>query len=164
MKKDHFRDTNLIDKGRKKVFILKEGNIELPNPKNGISVGYLDKGDLVYLVKPINENGVDMLVFRVMKYAGKKHQNTLFKAKADLFENHFKEDESKNSNADGDENKNEDKKQNYVVPAVIGVSLGAVGYLIAQKYQKNVWAFAIGGLLIGGTLGYIVANKKTKNK
>lgn len=167
MKKDYFRENISLDMGRKKVYKLKDGNIELLSPKDGSMVGFLEKGELIYKVNIVDENGEKMFVFRVMKYAGKKHQNTLFKAKKDLFEKYYTEDADGKSNIDGDKtpvDKSGDKKMNFGVPVVVGLGLGVLGYLIAKKYNKNVWLFGISGLAIGGTLGHIVVNKGLTKK
>lgn len=159
MKKDYFRENSALDKGRKKVYHLKEGNIELLNPKDGKSVGYLEKDELVYKVNIVEENGEKLLVFRVMKYAGKKHQNTLFKASRSLFERHYSDDDIKKSSVDGDTKKDDEKKMNFGVPVITGLGVGVLSYLLAKKYNKNVLIFSIGGIILGATVGHLIINK-----
>ena len=164
MKKDYFRENSALDKGRKKVYTLKEGNIELLNPKDGKSVGYLEKGELVYKVNTVEENGEKLLVFRVIKYAGKKHQNTLFKASKSLFERHYSDEDIKKSSVEGDAPKAEDKKMNFGVPVVTGLGVGVVSYLLAKKYGKNVWIFGGIGLALGAIAGHLIVNKNMIKK
>ncbi len=165
MKKDHFRENDALDKGRKKVYHLKEGNIELLNPKDGSLVDYLQKGDLVYYISTVEDGGEKMLVFRAMKFAGKKNQNTHFKAKKSLFEKHYTEDKNGKSNVDGDGKESvvkDDKKgtkTNVVAPVIIGLGIGAASFFIAKKYNKNVWIFGTVGLAIGLGLGHLIVNK-----
>jgi len=167
VKKDYFRENDALDKGRKKVYHLKEGNIELLNPRDGSLAGYLERGDLAYRIKIINENGEKMLVFRAMKFAGKKNQNAHFKAKKDLFAKHYTEDKDGKSSVDGDksaEKKEEGKKTSILVPVVTGLGIGTLSYFIGKKYNKNAWIFGGVGLLVGGILGHLIANKKMVKK
>ncbi len=167
MKKDYFRENSALDTGRKKVYTLKQGNIELLNPKTGKSVGFLEKDDLVYKVNVVEEeNGEKMLVFRVIKYAGKKHQNTLFKANKDLFTRHYSDEDIKKSSADGGTTttENEEKEMNFGVPVVSGLGVGVISFLLAKKYGKNVWLYGIGGLALGALAGHLIINKGLTKK
>jgi hypothetical protein len=161
MKKDYFREGSALQKGRRKIYELLDGNIELLNPKDGKLVDYLQKGELVYVVKSVDENNEKMIVFKVMKFAKDKSKNLIFKAKKDLFKKHYTEDES---NAEGDTANTDTKKTNYGIPVITGLGLGAVAFLIAQKYNKNLWLFTIGGLALGGFIGHIAVNGKSNKK
>jgi hypothetical protein len=147
----NFADNEVIQRGRRKVYQTTD-NIELVLP-NGKKDGFLKKGEVVYVVKKVRKGDSIIYRFTVIKFADTKRMSRVYSAEKKFFAPYF----DKTSSFLG---KNDDKKK-YIIPAITGLGGGILGYLIAQRYQKNSLAFGFGGLAIGLAVGIFIL--KTKN-
>jgi hypothetical protein len=58
-----------------------------------------------------------------------------------------------------------DKKNNgFIIPTITGIGIGVLGYFIAERFQKNKFAFSIGGLALGLSVGIFILKNKENGK
>ena len=158
-KSDIFRrdDGSNIIEGRRKIYAT-EIPMKLLLP-NGNDDGILEKDDLIYVVQKINNNGKENFRFMVLKFAETDKQKNIYLGDSNFFRKYFDE----KSNVVGEESGDDKEKVNYKIPIVVGAGIGTIGYLMAKYFNKNVLAFTLGGLLIGGLAGHYISNIN-KNK
>lgn len=153
---DIFRkdDGSTLIEGRRKIYsTVTPMKLLLPD---GTDDGVLDKDDLIYVAQKIDKNGKDLFRFMVLKFAETDKKKKIYVGDSQFFKRYYDE----NSNVVGDETKDKDeKKPNYIVPAISGLGLGAVSYLLAKKYQKNALLIGVCGLVVGLVAGHYIANK-----
>lgn len=152
---DIFRkdDGSTIIEGRKKIYsTVTPMKLLLPD---GTNDGVLEKGDLIYVAQKINKDGKDLFRFRVLNFAKTKKENNIYFGDSQFFNRYYDE----KSNVIGEEVVKEEKKPNYIVPAITGIGLGFIGYSLSKKYNKNMLIFSIGGIILGATIGNLIANK-----
>ena len=157
---DIFRkdDGSTVIEGRRKIYSTKTPmKLLLPNGKDD---GVLDKGDLIYVMQKTKSGDKDLFRFMVLKFAETDKQKKVYSGDSQYFKQYF----DKTSNADGENTEeSKDKKINYKVPLITGVGVGAVCYLLANKFQKNALAFGIGGLVVGAIIGHYIININKAN-
>jgi hypothetical protein len=152
---DIFRkdDGSTIIEGRRKIYsTVTPMKLLLPD---GSDDGVLDKGDLIYVAEKIDKGGKDLFRFMVLKFAETDKQKKTYFGDSQFFNRYYDE----NSNVVGEEVVKEEKKPNYIVPAITGIGLGTASYLLAKKYQKNAVLIGACGLIVGLVLGHYIANK-----
>lgn len=152
---DIFRkdDGSTIIEGRKKIYsTVTPMKLLLPD---GTDDGVLQKGDLIYVAQKINKDGKDLFRFRVLNFAKTKKENNIYFGDSQFFNRYYDE----NSNVVGEEVVKEEKKPNYIVPAITGIGLCTASYLLAKKYQKNALLIGACGLIVGLIAGHYIANK-----
>lgn len=165
-------NSEAVQKGRKKVYSANE-KLELILP-NGDKDGFLEKGDLIYVVTKKEGEGDNSLQFRVIKFGETKKEANVYFGSEEYFTPYYENNETDNSSKviDFSKSKNANKediksavKSNYTVPTITGIGGGVFGYMYANKYQKNKLMFALGGLAVGLAVGiFIIYNKENKTK
>lgn len=159
---DIFRknDGSTIIEGRKKIYAT-ETPMKLLLP-NGNDDGILDKDDLIYVVQKMNKGDKEYFRFMVLKFAETDKQKNIYMGDSNFFRRHFDD----KSNVVGEENNDDKEKINYKIPIIVGVGIGTIGYLMAKYFNKNVLAYTLGGLVIGGLAGHYISNinNATNNK
>jgi hypothetical protein len=169
---DFNSNSEAVQRGRKKVYSANE-KLELILP-NGDKDGFLEKGDLIYVVTKKEGEGDNSLQFRVIKFGETKKEANVYFGSEEYFTPYYENEETASNVKVVDfskaktYNKEDVKsttKSNYTVPSVTGIGGGIFGYMYANKYQKNKLMFALGGLAIGLAVGvFIVYNKQNKTK
>lgn len=154
----NYTDNDTIQKGRKKVFASKQ-KLELLLP-NGKKDGELEVGDLVYVVQKIKRAKKDTIRFRVIKFAESPKEKTIYSSELKYFSPYYEEQ----ANAEG-EVADVPKKSNYKVPVITTLAGGVLGYLMAQRFNKNKMIFGIGGVALGLAVGiFLIKNKKSNGQ
>ena len=152
---DIFRkdDGSTVIEGRRKIYSTQTPmKLLLPDGKDD---GVLDKDDLIYVAQKITKDGKDIFRFMVLKFAETDKGKKIYCGDAQFFNRYYDE----NSNVVGEEVVKEEKKTNYIVPAITGIGLGTIAYLLAKKFQKNAIVIGLSGTLIGALVGHYIANK-----
>lgn len=152
---DIFRkdDGSTIIEGRKKIYsTVTPMKLLLPD---GTDDGVLDNGDLIYVAEKINKDGKDLFRFMVLKFAETDKQKKNYFGDSQFFKRYYDE----KSNVVGEEVVKDEKKLNYIVPAITGIGLGTASFLLAKKYQKNALLIGGCGLIVGLVIGHYIANK-----
>ena len=152
-------DSDVISNGRKKVYTATESlELILPNSK---SDGILEEGDLIYVVEKPTIEGKDYFRFRVMKFADSENESKVYTAENQYFKPYFENKSNVNTKAEA-ENKKENKKSKYVVPALTSVGGGVIFYFISKKFQKSIVNYTVAGLVLGAAVGYFLLKNKEK--
>ena len=122
----NFADSEVINRGRKKVFQAVE-KLELLLPNNK-SDGFLEEGDAVYVIQKVKKGNEIIYRFRVIKFADTIKQQKVYSAEKKYFKPHFE----KTSAVIGDK-----KNNGFIIPTITGIGIGVLGYFIAERFQKN---------------------------
>jgi hypothetical protein len=153
---DIFRkdDGSTIKEGKRKIYAtVTPMKLVLPN---GNEDGVLEKDDLIYLVQKVDKGDSKNYAFTVLKFADTDKEKTIYFGKPDFFKRYYDD----NSNVVGEEVKTETKeKKNIIVPAIVGLGLGYVGYSIAKRFMLNAVLLGIGGIVLGSITGHLISKK-----
>jgi len=151
----NFTDDEVMQRGRKKIFSTKE-KLELVLP-SGKRDGFLEKDDLIYLVKKAKINKKDAVQFRVIKFAESPKEATIYSAEEKYFEPYVEHKAGVDGEPDKTEKKSNEKKEiNYTIPVVTGIAGGVVAFMIAKKYNKSALKIGVIGALIGVGVGIFI--------
>ncbi len=157
---DIFRkdDGSTIKEGKRKIYAtVTPMKLVLPNGKED---GVLEKDDLIYVVRKLEKNNTENYAFTVLKFADTDKEKTIYFGSPDFFKRYYDDQ----SNIVGEENKEETKeKKNIIVPAIVGLGLGYVGYSIAKRFMLNAVLLGIGGIVLGSITGHLISNKNGKD-
>jgi hypothetical protein len=127
---------------------------------NGKEDGVLEKDDLIYVVKKVDKNDAENYAFTVLKFADTDKEKTIYFGSPDFFKRYYDDQ----SSIVGEENKEQTKeKKNIIVPAIVGLGLGYVGYSIAKRFMLNAVLLGIGGIVLGSIAGHLISNKNGKD-
>lgn len=156
---DIFRkdDGSTIKEGKRKIYAtITPMKLVLPNGKED---GVLEKDDLIY-VKKVDKKDTENYAFTVLKFADTDKEKTIYFGSPDFFKRYY----DNQSNIVGEENKEQTKeKKNIIVPAIVGLGLGYVGYSIAKRFMLNAVLLGIGGIVLGSIAGHLISNKNGKD-
>jgi|LakMenEpi03Aug12_release.lakeMendotaPanAssembly.Ray.scaffolds.fasta_scaffold268243_2 hypothetical protein len=157
---DIFRkdDGSTIKEGKRKIYAtITPMKLVLPNGKED---GVLEKDDLIYVVKKVDKNDAENYAFTVLKFADTDKEKTIYFGSPDFFKRYYDDQ----SSIVGEENKEQTKeKKNIIVPAIVGLGLGYVGYSIAKRFMLNAVLLGIGGIVLGSIAGHLISNKNGKD-
>jgi hypothetical protein len=157
---DIFRkdDGSTIKEGKRKIYAtITPMKLVLPNGKED---GVLEKDDLIYVVKKVDKNDTENYAFTVLKFADTDKEKTIYFGSPDFFKRYYDDQ----SSIIGEENKEQTKeKKNIIVPAIVGLGLGYVGYSIAKRFMLNAVLLGIGGIVLGSIAGHLISNKNGKD-
>jgi hypothetical protein len=157
---DIFRkdDGSTIKEGKRKIYAtITPMKLVLPNGKED---GVLEKDDLIYVVKKVDKNDAENYAFTVLKFADTDKEKTIYFGSPDFFKRYYDDQ----SSIVGEENKEQTKeKKNIIVPAIVGLGLGYVGYSIAKRFMLNAVLLGIGGIVVGSIAGHLISNKNGKD-
>lgn len=157
---DIFRkdDGSTIKEGKRKIYAtITPMKLVLPNGKED---GVLEKDDLIYVVKKVDKNDTENYAFTVLKFANTDKEKTIYFGSPDFFKRYYDDQ----SSIVGEENKEQTKeKKNIIVPAIVGLGLGYVGYSIAKRFMLNAVLLGIGGIVLGSIAGHLISNKNGKD-
>jgi hypothetical protein len=157
---DIFRkdDGSTIKEGKRKIYAtITPMKLVLPNGKED---GVLEKDDLIYVVKKVDKNDTENYAFTVLKFADTDKEKTIYFGSPDFFKRYYDDQ----SSIVGEENKEQTKeKKNIIVPAIVGLGLGYVGYSIAKRFMLNAVLLGIGGIVLGSIAGHLISNKNGKD-
>jgi hypothetical protein len=157
---DIFRkdDGSTIKEGKRKIYAtITPMKLFLPNGKED---GVLEKDDLIYVVKKVDKNDTENYAFTVLKFADTDKEKTIYFGSPDFFKRYYDDQ----SSIIGEENKEQTKeKKNIIVPAIVGLGLGYVGYSIAKRFMLNAVLLGIGGIVLGSIAGHLISNKNGKD-
>lgn len=153
---DIFRkdDGSTIKEGKRKIYAtITPMKLVLPNGKED---GVLEKDDLIYVVKKVDKKDTENYAFTVLKFADTDKEKTIYFGSPDFFKRYYDDQ----SNIVGEENKEQTKeKKNIIVPAIVGLGLGYVGYSIAKRFMLNAVLLGIGGIVLGSIAGHLISKK-----
>ena len=153
---DIFRkdDGSTIKEGKRKIYAtITPMKLVLPNGKED---GVLEKDDLIYVVKKVDKKDTENYAFTVLKFADTDKEKTIYFGSPDFFKRYYDDQ----SNIVGEENKEQTKqKKNIIVPAIVGLGLGYVGYSIAKRFMLNAVLLGIGGIVLGSITGHLISKK-----
>lgn len=153
---DIFRkdDGSTIKEGKRKIYAtITPMKLVLPNGKED---GVLEKDDLIYVVKKVDKKDTENYAFTVLKFADTDKEKTIYFGSPDFFKRYYDDQ----SNIIGEENKEQTKeKKNIIVPAIVGLGLGYVGYSIAKRFMLNAVLLGIGGIVLGSIAGHLISKK-----
>jgi lipopolysaccharide export LptBFGC system permease protein LptF len=157
---DIFRkdDGSTIKEGKRKIYAtITPMKLVLPNGKED---GVLEKDDLIYVVKKVDKNDTENYAFTVLKFDDTDKEKTIYFGSPDFFKRYYDDQ----SSIIGEENKEQTKeKKNIIVPAIVGLGLGYVGYSIAKRFMLNAVLLGIGGIVLGSIAGHLISNKNGKD-
>ena len=157
---DIFRkdDGSTIKEGKRKIYAtVTPMKLVLPNGKED---GVLEKDDLIYVVRKVDKNDTENYAFTVLKFADTDKEKTIYFGSPDFFKRYYDDQ----SSIVGEENKEQTKeKKNIIVPAIVGLGLGYVGYSIAKRFMLNAVLLGIGGIVLGSIAGHLISNKNGKD-
>ena len=155
MNKDVYRkfDTSLLRQKRKNIYQVRpDVALALDKQQDGrlVNCGKLKSGDLIYVTnkKKVGDNIV--FYFKAIPLVNTKYRDAVFNSSSDYFQPYNWYDNFYNFTKIDNENR---KNKNYGVPFITGIGGCALGYFMAERFQKNklhyILGFGVAGLLIG---------------